>query len=214
MQDNTENAVAKALLEIGAVGFNVANPITFKSGIISPVYVDNRKLPYFTKEWKTIIFGWQELIKKENIQFDVLAGVASGGIPHSAGLGFYIDAPSVFVLKEPKDHGNPSLVQGGGVVGKKVLLIEDMVSTGASSLKAVTALRNEGAVVDDCLVIVSYDFKEAKDAFKNANVNLHVLTTFPVILEEAVSMGKLTEAEANVVREWYNDPYQWRKDNG
>lgn len=211
MESNIEHEIARALLEIGAVGFNIENPITFKSGIISPVYVDNRELPYHPDKWQIVIDGWKQFLEKGNVNFDVLAGVATGGIPHSATLGFVIKKPSVFVLKEPKDHGKTTLVQGGNIVGKKVLLIEDMVSTGASSLKAVSALRNEGAVIDDCLIIVSYDFAEAREAFQNANVNLHVLTTFPVILEEAIEMGKINEAEAIEVKNWLANPHGWRK---
>ena len=206
---DAQQQVAKALLKIGAVGFNVEKPITFKSGIISPVYVDNRKLPFYPKEWNLILEGFKDLIKKDGIDFDIVAGVEAAGIPHSAALGFLLNLPSVFIRKQAKDHGTKKLVEGGEVTGRRVLLLEDLVSTGISSLSAVKALRNEDAIVDDCLVIVSYDFFEAKEAFKNENVRLHFLTSFPVILEEAFKSGTLNEEQVEKIKEWFVDPHGW-----
>lgn len=211
---NTQQKVARALIEIGAVGFAPENPVTFKSGIISPVYVDNRKFPYHPKEWKVVIEGFKDLIEEKNISFDVIAGVALGGIPHSAGLGFYMEMPSVFVRTLEKDHGKKSMVEGGEVKDEKVILIEDLVSTGVSSLGGVKSLRAEGAKVDDCLVIVSYDFPEAKEAFEKAKVNLYPLTAFPVILEECLNLGKLTNDEVEKIKEWFQDPHGWAKKYG
>ena len=208
-----EQKVAQALIRIGAVGFNPEEPVTFKSGIISPVYVDNRKLPYHPEEWKIILEGFKEVIEKENINIDVVAGVEAAGIPHSAALGYMLNKPSVFIRKEAKDHGTKKLVEGGTVLGKKVLLIEDLVSMGLSSLKAIGALRDEGAHADECLVIVSYNFDEAKENFKNANVKLHTLTSFPVILEESEKMEILTKAQVEKVKEWFADPRGWAKKN-
>ena len=205
----TEKKVAQALLNIGAVGFNLENPITFKSGIVSPVYVDNRTFPFHPDAWRIIIESFADVIKKENIAVDVIAGVEAAGIPHSAGLGFFMKTPSVFVRKQAKEHGTKKMVEGGDVVGKKVLLIEDLVSTGISSLTAVKNIRAAGAIVKDCLVIVSYGFEEARDAFEKAEVKLHSLTSFPVILEEAEKMGKLNTAEVSKIKEWFTDPHNW-----
>ncbi len=207
----TQQKVAQALLSIGAVGFNLENPITFKSGIVSPVYVDNRTLPFHPEEWKTILDGFKELIEKENIPLEIVAGVEAAGIPHSAALGYLLNLPSVFIRKQAKDHGTKKLVEGGDVSGKKVLLVEDLVSTGGSSLKAIEAMRNEGAIANDCLVIVSYDFNEAKENFKNANVNLHCLTSFPVILEEAEKLDILKKDQIEKIKEWFTNPYDWAK---
>jgi orotate phosphoribosyltransferase len=208
---NTQQKIARALIEIRAVEFAPEHPIIFKSGIISPVYVDNRKFPFHPKEWKIVIEGFKDLIKENYILFDVVAGVEAGGIPHSAALGFYLDMPSVFVRKQAKDHGKKGMVEGGEVKDKKVILIEDLVSTGGSSLNGVASLRAEGAIVSDCLVIVSYDFVEAEEAFQKADVRLHPLTTFPVILEECLSLGKLTKAEVEKIKEWFIDPHGWAK---
>jgi len=211
---NREQQVAQALIKIGAVGFRPENPITFKSGIISPVYVDNRTFPFHPDEWRIVILGFKDIIEKNNILFDVVAGVEAGGIPHSSALGFFMHEPSIFVRKKPKEHGTKSMIEGGNVEGKKVLLIEDLVSTGGSSLKSIEALRAEGANADDCLVIVSYGFKEAEDAFEKAKVRLHSLTSFPVILKEAVALGTLAEKDAEKIKEWFADPHGWAKKYG
>mgnify|MGYP001564465856 CR=1 FL=1 len=129
-------------------------------------------------------------------------------------MGFYIKKPSVFVRKEEKDHGTKKRVEGGNVKGKRVLLLEDLVTTGSSSLSGVRALRNEGAIVKDCLVIVNYGFPEAAQAFKKAKVRLHALTPFSLILREAVSSKKCTPEEAKIVREWYRDPWAWTRSRG
>ena len=199
--------VARALLEIGAVGFSPKQPIRFKSGILSPVYVDNRKLPYYPKQWGIIIEGFKAEVKSMN--FDVIAGVAVGGVPHSAALGYALQMPSVFVRKEAKEHGKGQRVEGGEVTEKRILLVEDLVSTGGSSLAGVDALREEGAIVNDLLAIVSYGFDEAKEAFANANVNLHTLTDFSTILQEAVNMGKFQQEDYAIIADWFSEPHGW-----
>ncbi len=210
----TEQKIARILLQIGAVRFNPGKPVVFKSGIISPVYVDNRKLPFHPKEWQAVTKGFEDIIKKKKISFDALAGVAVGGVPHSSALAFSLKKPSVFIRKEAKNHGTKSLVEGGDIKNKKIILIEDMVSTGASSLKAVKEIKKAGGMIKDCLVIVSYDFKEGKDNFKNAGVKLHALTSFPVILIEATTLGILKIEEVVKIQQWFSDPHGWAAKNG
>ncbi len=177
-----EQQVARALLEIGAVGFNDREPVRFKSGILSPVYVDNRRVPFYPRAWRVVIRGFSGLISSRRLDFEIIAGIETAGIPHSAALAYMMEMPSVFVREQSKDHGLKNRVEGGSVVGLRTLLIEDMITTGSSSLSGVQALRDEGAVVTDCLAIVSYGFREAEDAFAAANVRLHTLTNFDTIL--------------------------------
>lgn len=210
----TSQKIARALLEIGAIGFVVEKPITFKSGIISPVYIDNRRFPFFPKAWKHVIDGFCELLTQEEISFDVIAGIETAGIPHSASLGLSLGKPSVFVRKKVKDHGTKKMIEGGNVKGKRVLLIEDHVTTGLSSLAGVTSLRDEGAIVTDCLAITSYEFAEADDAFAKARVKLHTLTSFAVIFKEALRQGKITKEEVKIVQKWLGNPHEWGKENG
>ena len=200
---DTSHKVAQALLKIGAVKFVLDNPITFKSGIVSPVYVDNRIFPFNPSEWQTVIEGFAELIQTNNLNAEIIAGVEAAGIPHSSALGFLLKKPSVFVRKQAKDHGTKKLVEGGNVSGRKVVLVEDLVSTGISSLSAVEMLRQEGAVVSDCLVIVSYGFTSAKQAFKDAGVKMHSLTSFPVILEEAKKQNLIDEDGFKKIEAWF-----------
>jgi orotate phosphoribosyltransferase len=201
--------VAATLIEIGAVGFAPEKPITFKSGIISPIYVDNRTFPFHSKAWKIVIEAFAQTIKEKNIKLEVIAGVEAAGIPHSAALGFFTSIPSVFVRKQAKDHGTKKMVEGGNVENKKVLLIEDLVSTGISSLSAIASLRSEGAIVTDCMVIVSYGFTEALEAFEKEGIALHALTSVPKILEEAEKAGVIDKEQYEKIKEWYADPHGW-----
>lgn len=207
--EETSVKVARALIEIGAVGVRANNPITFKSGIISPVYVDNRTLPFHPASWKPVIEGFKTLIEAKGLSFDVLAGVAVGGVPHASALGYIMERPSVFIRKEAKGHGTGKRVEGGSVQGKKVLLIEDLVTTGGSSLSAVEALREEGAIVPAIVSIVTYDFVEAKTAFDQAKIEGLALTNFPTIMAQGVEMGKFTTEEQAIVKEWLADPHGW-----
>lgn len=207
--NDTAKRVAKALVEIGAVGFRPKDPITFVSGIISPIYIDNRTLPYHPREWRVVLEGFVETAKAIG-EMDVVAGIESAGIPHSATLGYLLNKPSVFVRKNPKDHGTKKMVEGGDVSGKKALLVEDLVTLGGSSLKGVNELRSAGAVVENVLVIVSFGLAEIEQSFEKNNVVLHKLTTVPTILDMAIEMGRLSEEDRKVVDEWYKAPWEWK----
>ncbi|MFA6106299.1 MAG: orotate phosphoribosyltransferase [Patescibacteria group bacterium] len=211
---NYQKEAAKAQIKIGAVGFRPGDPITFVSGLISPIYVDNRKFPFYPEEFKKVIGGFQGTIKEKELDFDIIAGIEAGGIPYSSVLGYAMNKPSIFIRKKIKDHGTKSRIEGGKVEGKKVLLVEDLASTGLSSINGVNALRDEGAIVDDCLVIISYNFPETVDNFKNAKLNLHPLTDFPTLLDEVVSQGKLTGKEKDIVMDFFKDPKGWAGRHG
>lgn len=209
----TERKVARELLKIDAVGFIKGDPIKFKSGILSPVYVDNRKLPSYPESFVVVIEGFKELIKNKKLDFDIIAGIATGGISYGSVLGYVLKTPSVYVRKETKGYGKKKRTEGESVKGKKVLLIEDLVTTGGSSLSGAEALRNEGAIVEDCLVIVDYEFDESMKAFIDADIKLHPMVSFKTILEEAIVLNKCTEEQARSVDEWLSDPWEWTKKN-
>lgn len=206
---NTKRSSAKALLDIGAIGFSPASPIRFKSGIQSPVYVDNRQLIYHPAAWRVIIAGFKSLIESRALNFDLIAGVAVGGIPHSSALAYVLGAPSVFIRKESKGHGKGNRIEGGPVEGRRALLVEDLVTTGGSSLSAVEALRESGAVVSDVLAIVSYGLGESQAAFERADLRLHTLTDFETLLALALERHTLTMEQAAIIRAWLADPYAW-----
>jgi len=201
--------IAEQILEIGAAGFCVSSPITFKSGIVSPVYCDNRRFPFWPTQWKHVIEGFARVIRETPVACDVIAGVEAAGIPHSAALGFAMAKPSVFVRKQAKEHGTKKLVEGGDVAGRRVVLVEDLVTTGGSSLAAIEMLRQENAVVTDCLAIISYGFEEAAHKFAVEGVTLHALTTFREVLEVGAASGRVSDTDAASVGEWLRDPRGW-----
>lgn len=206
--------VAEALVAIGGVGFAPDAPITFKSGIKSPVYCDNRKFPFHPEQWSKVIRGFEQSILTNKIEVDVIGGIEAAGIPHSAALGFAMAKPSIFVRKEAKGYGAKKRVEGGDIAGKHLLLVEDLVTTGSSSLSGVEALRAEGATVTDCLTIISYNLPEAVDNFANAGVRLHPLTTFTDVLDVALERGIIDETTAASVRDWLGEPHGWAKRKG
>jgi len=206
--------LAKDLLDINAIVFLLEKPLQFKSGLISPVYVDNRSLIYHPAAWHNVVHAMSRYVTGQNLEFDVIAGVETAGIPHSAVLAFQHDVPSIFVRKQAKTHGTKNRIEGGNVEGKRVLLIEDHISTGLSSLDAVGALRDNGAIVTDCISITSYGFEEATDAFAKANVKPHTLLTFDTILKVAVESGRFNEMQKEAIADWLNNPWPWAEKNG
>jgi orotate phosphoribosyltransferase len=212
--DDTRREIAEALIAIDGVGFRPDAPVTFKSGIKSPVYCDNRRFPFWPAQWSKVIHGFERLIVEQGIAVDVVGGVEAAGIPHSAALGFAMQKPSVFIRKEPKEHGTKKRVEGGDVAGRRVVLVEDLVTTGGSSIAAIEALRAEGAVVTDMLAIISYGFADAAELFARAGVTLHAATDFETVLAVAKEQGSLSEGDAAVVQDWLNEPRGWAKRQG
>ena len=196
------NTIAEALLDIQAVVFTPDAPVTFKSGIVSPIYIDNRRLPYEPGAWHQIIDSFQQLIMDQQLGFDVIAGIETAGIPHSAALAYSTRRPSVFVRKQAKEHGMKRRVEGGEVGGKRVLLIEDLITTGGSSLSGVEALRDEGAQVVACLAIFSYGFSQAAAAFEQAELPLFTLTSLADVLIAAHEAHALSPQAIATVETW------------
>lgn len=206
---NVANRVASALLQANVVGFSFDDPVTFKSGIQSPVYIDNRKLIFAPEQWRIVIVAMQYVLEAQGCDYRIIAGIEAAGIPHSAVLAYTTKQPSIFVRKESKGHGLRRRVEGGDVTGQRVLLIEDQVTTGGSSLSGVEALRAEGAIVEDCLAITSYGFSESVQAFTDAGVRLHILTTFPVIAEVARDSQLIDQARHDDIIKWLENPVAW-----
>jgi len=214
MTSNRQPAIAQALLQINAVGFSPEKPITFKSGLRSPVYVDNRRLPFHPTQWQTVLHGFRALIEEKNLTCDAIAGIAVGGVPHSSALGYILQKPSLFIRKESKGYGQDKMIEGGEVAGLRVLLVEDLVTTGGSALVGVEALRAAGAVVTDLVAIVTYGFVEAEKAFADAGVTLHTLVPFRMILAEALAMGRFDDTQAAVIEDWFAAPQGWAERHG
>jgi orotate phosphoribosyltransferase len=199
-------AVAGALLDAETVTLRPDEPVTFKSGLRSPVYVDNRRLIFQPAPWRVVIDAFAAALPPGR---PVIAGVESAGIPHSSALAFTTGSPSVFVRKAAKGHGLARRIEGGDVAGRPTVLVEDMVTTGGSSLSAVEALREAGAEVSQCLAIITYGFTQPLQAFEAAAVSLDTLTTFETVVAEALSRGTIDRRQAQVVRSWLADPHSW-----
>ena len=207
--ETLSHEIAEALIAIDGVGFRLSQPITFKSGIKSPVYCDNRRFPFWPEQWRKVIHGFEQILTESKVPIEIVGGVEAAGIPHSAALGFAMQLPSVFIRKELKEHGTRKRVEGGDVAGRRVVLVEDLITTGGSSIAAIQALRAEGAVVTDCLAIISYGFPEAVELFRQSGVRLHTTTTFQYVLQVALARDLIDAHGAGVVRDWLKDPRAW-----
>jgi orotate phosphoribosyltransferase len=194
--------IAKALLSTGAIRFNANKPFTFASGKISPIYCDNRLLISWPTQRKLICEEFHRLCKQLTTQPKIIAGTATAGIPHAAWLADRTDLPMVYVRSSEKKHGTNRLVEGVIHPGDTAVLIEDLVTTGGSSLKAVQALREQEASVSDVLCIFSYGFDEAIQAFKNSGCHLHSLTNLETLLKVASTMNLLNQEELGIINHW------------
>ncbi len=192
--------IAKWLLKIGAVTLRPSRPFIWASGIKSPIYCDNRLLLSNPKARHDVIQAFEKLIRKNKIRFDVIAGIATGGIPHAAILADHLKKPMLYVRGQAKTHGKGNQVEGVFKKGDSVLVIEDLVSTGMSSLEAVQALRKAGAKVTYCLAIFSYGFPRAQKAFKAARCRLMTLTGLDLLLTVSREMRQITSHEEKLVR--------------
>jgi orotate phosphoribosyltransferase len=202
--------VAKALLDKAAVGFYKDEFFKWTSGILSPVYCDNRKMNSFVSERRVIVEGFLQKIRELDLQFDVVAGTATAAISWAAFVAWELDKPMIYIRPEPKAHGAKKQIEGFLEVGKKVLIVEDLVSTAGSSVKAAEVVRNEGQCeVADILAIMTWEFAEARELFEVNNLNFHSLTNFSHLVSEAVLMHYLTQEQADKIAEFKSNPREW-----
>lgn len=203
--------VPRIFVDLGIAGFTPHKTIMFASGIRSPgCYVDCRKLPAHPREWGNALYSAEPFLA--HLQPDALAGVEMGGVPHCAVLSHQRQIPSVTVRKQEKDHGVGGLVAGDRsiVEGKRVVVVEDMGTTGDSAFRAVAALRDIGAEVTDVLLLVTYDFPELSARAHELRVNIHALCTFDQILDTAVQWNRIDPRHEKLVRWWLGDPHaEW-----
>lgn len=210
--DKLERKVAESLLEIKAVTLSPEKPYTWASGWKSPIYCDNRKILSYPKMRRDVAERISDIVKDNFGQFDVVAGVATGAIAVGILVAEILDKPFIYVRPKPKDHGTGAQIEGVLPQGAKAVVIEDLISTGSSSLSAVTALRRAGATVAGMAAIFSYNFPQAREAFEDANVELHTLTNYDTLLDVAQSCGYVKKEDMELLREWRYSPSTWRKD--
>ena len=201
--------VAEFLLQIKAVKLSPKKPFTWASGWKSPIYCDNRKTLSYPAVRTYIRQQFVHVINHEFGRPDMIAGVATGGIAHGALVAHDHGLPFIYVRSGAKEHGMKNQVEGDLTVGRSVVVVEDLVSTGQSSLNAVEALRAEGCDVKGMVSIFTYGFDEATKAFLKAKVNLHSLTNYNVLVDQALSDEYITEKDLLPLNEWRKDPASW-----
>ena len=209
--ESIEKIVAKQLLDIKAVKLNPENPFTWASGWKSPIYCDNRKVLSYPAARKVVYEAFVEIIKKNFKDVEVIAGVATGAIAYGMIVAEVLGLPFVYVRPKPKDHGTGAQVEGDLPPKARVVVVEDLISTGGSSLAAVDALHKADANVLGMVAIFSYNFIKSRRAFENANVELHTLSHYEALLEKAVEENYIKAEDLNVLKEWRINPEIWGK---
>lgn len=207
--ETLERLFAEKLLKVKAIKLQPANPFTWASGWKSPIYCDNRKTLSYPSLRNFVKIEISRLILEKFGQVDAIAGVATGAIPQGALVADELNLPFVYVRSKPKDHGLENLIEGELRPGMKVVVIEDLVSTGGSSLKAVEALRQNGCEVIGMVASFTYGFQVAVEAFKAANVKLLTLTNYETVLKVALDTDYIAEEDIEVLQAWRKDPANW-----
>ncbi|WP_258088745.1 orotate phosphoribosyltransferase [Weissella fangxianensis] len=200
---NYQQAVAQALLDIDAVKLQPNDPVTWASGIKSPIYTDNRKVISFPIARKTIIDGLVALIKEQYPDVEVIGGVATAGIPHAAWVAEELGLPLIYVRAQPKDHGTGKQIEGSLLPGQKVVLIDDLISTGGSVLGAVKATRAAGGEVLGVTAIFSYELPAATNNFAQVATTFSSLTNFSSLIQVAKETGEITNDELAMIADWH-----------
>ncbi len=206
---DTAEKIAELLLQINAIKLNPKNPFTWASGWKSPIYCDNRLTLSFPAIRNYIREEFAKNIEKQFGKPDVIAGVATGAIGIGILVAEYMGLPFVYVRPEPKKHGRQNQIEGFLQKGQNVVVVEDLISTGNSSLMAVKAIKDAGANVKGMVAIFTYGFEVAEENFKNANVDLYTLSNYQNLLNLAVAKNYITEEEQSTLVEWSDAPESW-----
>ncbi|OQO99997.1 orotate phosphoribosyltransferase [Parageobacillus galactosidasius] len=203
--------IAAHLLEIGAVSLEPQEPFTWSSGLKSPIYCDNRLTLAYPNVRNAIADGLTKLIRAHFSNIEAIAGTATAGIPHAAWVSERLNLPMCYVRSQAKGHGKGKQIEGKVDKGQKVVVVEDLISTGGSSLNAVRALREAGCQVLGIVAIFTYGLEKAKQAFAENNVEVYTLTDYDTLIETAVELGVVTEQDLTTLRKWRENPEEWGK---
>lgn len=205
--------LAEKLLQISAVKLQPENPFVWASGWNSPIYTDNRKTLSYHDIRSIIKIEMSRMILENFPEVDAVAGVATGAIAMGALVADSLSLPYVYVRSAPKDHGLENLIEGNLIPGQKVVVIEDLISTGGSSLKAVEAIRKAGCEVVGMVAIFTYQFPLAIENFEKANVKLLTVSNYTAMLEAALETNYIQESDLETLKEWRKDPANWTPNN-
>ncbi len=207
-----KDKIAKILLEKKAVTLNAKEPYTYVSGIRSPIYCDNRLLTFYPEERSEIVAAFVEKVKE--LSPEIIAGTASSAISWAAWIAHELKMPMVYIRKKGKGYGQNRLIEGGDIKDKKVVVIEDLVSTGGSSLNAVESCKDAGGDVVGMVAIFTYGFNDAQESFFEKGCRAEFLTDFSTLIDVAGKEGLLEQDEIETVRQWNKDPSGWGPANG
>ena len=208
---DTAKKTAELLLQIKAIKLQPNEPFTWASGWKSPIYCDNRTTLSFPQIRTYLRENLAKIIEQEYGKPDVIAGVATGAIAIGVLVAQYLNVPFIYVRPEPKSHGRKNQVEGLLEKNKNVVVVEDLISTGKSSLNAVKALKEEGAKVKGMVAIFSYGFETATENFKKADVNLTVLSDYDHLLEQSLDNNYISKNELETLQQWRNNPAEWNQ---
>ena len=218
--NKTLKDLALAALKIGAVKLDPDHPFLWASSYRMPIYNDNRRFLYYPEHRNLITLMLVDSIRGENIPYDIIAGVATGGIPYGMLAADRLECPFIYIRSKPKDHGFGNQIEGLGrnqnLDGKKVIVIEDLISTGGSSIQAVEAVRKAGGNTGICLSIFNYGFRIAMEQFSALRPPCRVrsLLSYTILRDIAAEEGLLTAKQIGLLDEWYEDPFHWAEKKG
>ena len=211
MNSSISHQVASKLLQIEAIRLNLENPFTWASGWNSPIYCDNR-LSLSYPDIRTFIKDeLKVLIQKDFTHIEAIAGVATAGIPQGALVAEALDLPFIYVRSKPKGHGMTNMIEGKITTGQKVVLVEDLISTGGSSIKAAVALREAGLDVLGMVAIFTYGFDIALENFSNEDLKVSTLSNYNDMIEEALASNYISESKVDSLKAWRENPAEWNK---
>jgi orotate phosphoribosyltransferase len=209
--ETTQLEVTKKLLEINTIKIQPDSPFTWASGWKSPIYCDNRKILSYPEARSFICEKFSEIIRVKYPDVEIIAGVATGAIAHGVLVADRLDKPFIYIRSKPKNHGLENLIEGEMGKGQKVVIIEDLVSTGESSLKAARAVNYSGGIVIGMLSIFTYGFPLATANFKKENIELTPLSQYKILIDLALRMEKISKDQVKTLMEWREDPAHWGK---
>ncbi len=209
--DEISKKISEKLLEIKAVSLNPVDYYTWASGWFSPIYCDNRKILSYPEIRSYFCSAFVDKINKLSLHFDIVAGVATGAIALGVLVADRLNKPFVYVRPKSKEHGLGNQIEGVVIPGQKVLVIEDLISTGGSSLLAVNALQKANLEIVSMLAIFTYNFNVSKDAFAHEKINLHTLSNYDDLVNVALENNYIKENDIQLLREWRISPGTWKK---
>jgi orotate phosphoribosyltransferase len=204
-----EKTLLSLLLQCDAIKLNPERPFQWASGWKSPIYCDNRKMLAYPEIRSSIKYSFVDLIKENFLSTEAIAGVATGAIAQGALVADMLGLPFMYVRSEPKGHGLENLIEGEPKAGQKVVVIEDLISTGGSSLKAVEALRRSGCEVLGMVAIFTYGFPIAQESFEKAGCKLYTLSNYETLLQLALETGYISRENLETLRFWRQSPETW-----